>query len=231
MQYELSDLLAQADRSWWQSIDLYARANKDRYSDYAAFITLSHWNTEEVFKRLAFSILSVQTPFDRACGAFSRLMKLDKLSRGSRTRVSQAIDGVMYRTVKTRGLVNAWFDCQNNPRQFEKQPAESWDTYRRRLTKLYGLGKAKASFAACLLYPLEADIACLDTWILKHFGLEQKNGRLSWDEYLACEALIRSHAQRWQVSTFLAQWLIWDHARGNVESHSILGLPGGHKDI
>lgn len=80
------------------------------------------------------------------------------------------------------------------------------------------------------IYPLTADLACLDTWMLKQFHLDTSlNGRMTWGEYCAVEAKIRKHAKRWKVGTFVAQWMIWDHARGSVESHSTLALPGGHK--
>ena len=108
---------------------------------------------------------------------------------------------------------------------------ETWDEYRRRIERtVFGIGKAKASFACCLLYPLEADLACLDTWMLKHFHLPpEKNGRLTWEEYHEVENKVREYALAWGVSTFVAQWIVWDHERGSIESHAVVSMPGGHK--
>ncbi len=50
---------------------------------------------------------------------------------------------------------------------------------------------------------------------------------LSRDVYRACEAKVRKVAKRFGVCTFVAQWLIWDHVRGKVETHAI--FPGAHK--
>jgi len=44
--------------------------------------------------------------------------------------------------------------------------------------------------------------------------------------YLAVESKIRAVAERHGISTFLAQWLIWDHARGTITTHAV--FPGTH---
>ena len=94
--------------------------------------------------------------------------------------------------------------------------------------EVLGLGLAKASFAACLLYPLDADLACIDTWIQKVFLGNTGFKSLGLADYLLVESKIRTFANCFGVSTFLAQWLIWDHARGgSANSHSI--FPGSHK--
>lgn len=42
------------------------------------------------------------------------------------------------------------------------------------------------------------------------------------------EAKIRTYANCFSCSTFLAQWLIWDHVRGGeMNAHAI--FPGSHK--
>jgi thermostable 8-oxoguanine DNA glycosylase len=96
-----------------------------------------------------------------------------------------------------------------------------------RLKGIAGLGLAKASFAACLLYPLEADLACIDTHIQKVYLGFDRFRSLNHATYCAVEEQIRELAQRVGISTFLAQWLIWDFSRGTVSSHDI--FPGGHK--
>jgi thermostable 8-oxoguanine DNA glycosylase len=94
--------------------------------------------------------------------------------------------------------------------------------------RVKGLGLAKASFAACLLYPLDADLACVDTWIQKVFLGHTGFKSLSLGDYLLVESKIRTYANCFNVSTFVAQWLIWDHARGGAaNAHAI--FPGGHK--
>jgi len=107
-QGEFQAIIDHADRQWWTRIDTFARANRQRYLDFGAFITPCDFTTEEVFKRLAFSILSVKTPFDRACGAFAKVMKLPARERVHKRSLMRATDDVMYRTVKVRALQGNW---------------------------------------------------------------------------------------------------------------------------
>jgi len=91
-----------------------------------------------------------------------------------------------------------------------------------------GLGLAKASFTACLLYPLTSDLGCVDTHICKVYLGVQTFKQLSVKNYLLVEAKIRAIALRAGINTFLAQWLIWDHTRGAMMDHDI--FPGNHKE-
>ena len=226
MQGAFTSIIDAADRDWQERLDRYAGINRGKYLGFASGIVPEEYTKEEIYKRLVFSILSGQTPFDRACLAFSAVLKLTEKQRGNTRTLARVVKGCMYVKVKSLACKRAW---ELAGPALLRQEGEDWHTYRVRLTGLHGLGKAKASFAACLLYPLEADLACLDTWILKQFGLPpEKNGHLTWEEYEHVEGRIRVHAKRWHVPTFVAQWIIWDHARRTVESHEAL-MPGGHK--
>jgi thermostable 8-oxoguanine DNA glycosylase len=110
-----------------------------------------------------------------------------------------------------------------------KIEAQNWHGYRLSLQHRFrGLGLAKASFAVALLYPLEADVACIDTWMQKVFLGRESFKQLGLKDYMAVEARVRRYGRRFGVSTFLAQWMIWDHARGGKpNSHAI--FPGSHK--
>ena len=90
-----------------------------------------------------------------------------------------------------------------------------------------GLGLCKASFASALLEPMTADVACIDTHMQKVYFGSRGFRTLSLDVYLGAEAKVRAVGERHEVSTFVAQWLIWDHVRGVVEPHAI--FPGAHK--
>jgi len=104
---------------------------------------------------------------------------------------------------------------------------ETWLEYRLRLKNtVKGLGLAKASFAASLIYPLESDLACLDTWMQKHF-LRRNFKQLGLKDYLAIEQKVRAKARKYGINTFLCQWLIWDSLRGNKNNHAV--FPGSHK--
>ena len=51
---------------------------------------------------------------------------------------------------------------------------EGWTEWRDRLAKgILGLGKAKTSFAIEMMFPLEAQVVCMDTHLFQAYGLDQ----------------------------------------------------------
>ena len=107
---------------------------------------------------------------------------------------------------------------------------ERWDAYRERLMRTTpGLGRAKAAFAVSLLYPTTADVACLDTWMCKVYLGTDAFKSLGREQYEQVESEVRKVRNALTLpSTFLAQWMIWDHARGGkVNTHAV--FPGMHK--
>lgn len=230
-QLQIDAAIEAVEFNWRDSLSRYMMQNREMYIGFAHLIRPTNFNAEEIYRRLAFSILSVQAPFARGCAAFASVCKLNWRDRQKPKLIRLAIGELIYKDVKTRGLVELAKVCDVfDPVIYLRHPNQSWHEYRKQLAdKVLGLGKAKGSFAACLLYPLEADLACLDTWMLKRFGAEELNGKIPWEVYLAIEAKVREWARRYDVPTFIAQWMIWDHERGTMEPHSIL-MPGVHKD-
>jgi thermostable 8-oxoguanine DNA glycosylase len=203
-----------------QSIERYVTAMAPQYVKAARKITPDHGDPVQVWSRLAFAILSANTPFQDSVDA----LKYAMANRGKVT--GQALAQFKCTPSKADYLNN----LPDDKRVFVylRQTDESWNTYRLRLKKnVAGLGLAKASFAAALLYPLEADVACLDTHMQTiYLGLKGFH-TLSLATYHYVEAQLRELAQRARINTFLAQWLVWDYTRGIVSDHDI--FPGAHK--
>jgi len=198
----------------------YIVENRELYEGFARAITPASYTREVIYSRIAFAILSANAPFEDSVKALNVAIK-----RAGKLRPQ---DIVFYKMVpaKAKYLNKLW---NMHLQGLCKQEIEGWHEYRMRLrASVKGLGLAKASFAAALLYPLEADVACIDTWIQKVFLGHQGFKSLGLGDYLTVEAKIRTYANCFGCSTFLAQWLIWDHARGGaVNAHAI--FPGSHK--
>lgn len=217
-QLEFTSILNEAFAQYEKRIVAYVVANKTKYEQFASAITPKEYSDDEIFTRVAFAILSANSPFDDSVKALEVCLR----KRGK----IQPADIRRFKQVPAKaGYINRL--ARMKLQSLRKAPAETWHEYRMRLQGIRGLGLAKASFAACLLYPLEADLACVDTWIQKVFMGHTGFRQLGVTDYLAVEARIRSYAACFCISTFLAQWLIWDHARGVVSSHAI--FPGSHK--
>lgn len=203
------------------SIDKYIEANALNYHASACLMKPDLHSWESIWDRLAFAILSANVGFSKAVMALG-YATLHKGQANSKvmmqwTMVPAKAD---YLNVLPRG--RELFSLLN-------EYQESWHEYRLRLQRtIKGLGLAKASFAACLLYPLEADLACMDTWMQKVFLNNQAFIQLGIKDYCKAESQVRRIAKKHGINTFLAQWLIWDHVRNSVTSHSI--FPGCHKE-
>lgn len=218
MQVALPGVLEHSFRERSRAIHRYVDANKDRYVAYATLITPDVTDDVAVWSRVAFSILSANTGFRQAQSALGYALQY----RGT-------LDA--YGLTKY-GMVPAKADYLNaipDRAALIRSVDETWHEYRVRLQRtVKGLGLAKASFAACLLYPLAADLACVDTHMQKVYLGHTRFHDLRIADYLAVEEKVRKIARRHGVNTFLAQWMIWDHVRGATNDHDI--FPGSHKD-
>ena len=200
----------------------YVSENKDKYTDFALRITPNLTDPAQVWDRLAFAILSANCSFEYAVRAlaYATNCKGEALAEDI-IKFTMIPRKAEYLNKLPRGIAIL---------QYRKRDKESWCDYRWRLKKgILGLGLAKATFAACLLYPLDADLGCVDTHMCKFYLNLTSFQTLSLKKYRSIEAKIRAIAKRARINTFLAQWLIWDHARGIVSDHNI--FPGSHAHL
>jgi thermostable 8-oxoguanine DNA glycosylase len=219
-QLEFTTILNDAFAQYEKRIVAYVAANRSKYIAFAEGIAPKAFDDDEIYSRIAFAILSANSPFDDSVKALAVAVE----KRGH----VKPIDISRFKQVPAKAkYINAL--ARMNLQSLRLAPSESWHEYRLRLkSKIRGLGLAKASFAACLLYPMDADLACIDTWIQKIFLGHTGFKSLGVGDYLIVEAKIRAYAVCFGISTFLAQWLIWDHARGIESDHDI--FPGSHKE-
>ena len=199
---------------------LYCKKNRQLYLDMGATIEPDRDDWRQVWDRVAFSILSANAPFDGTV----RALKFMAWRRDGERDITDDIVLSMCRGMTKSKLryveaLPTRYDCDT----LCQSPSPDWDTYRLRLRdSIKGLGLAKATFAACLLYPTTADIACVDVHIHRLFtGVQKAPHRIAPHKYLAIEDNIRRIGRDTGLPTFLCQWALWDWARGKVEDHQI----------
>ena len=222
-QLTFQNVIDSSFRQHERKFQAYMVDNVELYRGFARMITPDLSDNLAVYTRIAFAIVSANAPFEDSIRALDvAIVKRGKVTREDMLQFSGMTPA------KAIYVNELWTQVTHSFDNFRKYHLESWQEFRERLMYLKGLGRAKASFAACLLYPLEADLACVDTWIQKVFLGHTGFKSLSRTTYQLVEAKIRRYARKFQVSTFLAQWMIWDHARGGKpNSHAI--FPGSHK--
>lgn len=220
-QLELESIVHQSFKAKEKAIAKYVKTNKEKYKDFALRITPDLDNPFEIWDRIAFAILSANVGFDQGVRALAYATEC----KGNAEPEVLTKFGMVPRKAEYINLLPVGAGIF----ALLKAESEDWNQYRLRLKKsVLGLGLAKASFAACLLYPLQADLGCVDTHICKVYLKVSQFKQIGLAKYLKVESKIRSIAIKAKINTFLAQWLIWDHTRGLVSDHDI--FPGSHKE-
>lgn len=220
-QVEFALIIEQSAEQHRRAIDRYIEARLPSYRKAARRIRPNLRDEGQIRARIAFAILTANAPFQAS---------VDALAYCKATNWQPEPEGLL----RFAGMTPAKADYIRQLPQADcifgllKQPRESWKAYRLRLkASVKGLGLAKASFAAAMLYPTRADLACIDTHMQQVFLGHSAFKSIGLKAYEQAEEAVRQVAKRHHVMTFLAQWMIWDHKRGQVENHDI--FPGTHK--
>jgi hypothetical protein len=196
----------------WRAQDGIFAAYVERHLSW--YLTAAHvldpdrTNWKHVWDRVAYAILSANTDAKLAAAAL-RSMRAER-DDGTRCTGAPGITPERLDYVRALPVGHAailWL---------LRAPDESWDAYRCRLrSQIQGLGLTKASYAVTLLYPLEADVCCLDVWMQRHL-LRDHAREFTWmndDAYRELEDRVRTTARVLDVSTAITQWIMWDFIR------------------
>lgn len=93
----------------------------------------------------------------------------------------------------------------------------SWHDVRQTLdSAITGLGLAKSSFFLTLLHPMEAQVVCLDSHMLRVFGWTEKVWGSILDHskhYFAMELEVLSQCSKMKVQAVAAREVLWTHLR------------------
>lgn len=222
-QFAFESVLESSFRTHERKFQAFMQENVQAYKVNADLRRPDLKSRHDVFTRIAFAILSANAPFADSVEALAYVAEHKGTASPRKLAKWRQVPA------KARYVNQLWDFLQLGMEEVVKQESESWSAYRYRLQRMFkGLGIAKASFAVSLLYPTEADVACVDTWMQKVFLGNTSFKQLRKPVYEMVEAKIRVYAKKFGCSTFLAQWMIWDHARGgSFNAHDI--FPGSHK--
>lgn len=213
MQLPLPDVAETLERERFAAIHRFISEHRTRYLIFAARIEPNRADWRQVWDRLVFAILSANATLNDTIVAYRRA----RAQRGC-ANLADLSGMTAQKTYFINGLA-----LDRSLLTVRRRHQESWNNYRIRLTQIPGLALTKASYAASLLYPLTADVACLDTWMQKALLTgTTRFGSLTWPEYRALENIVRRFARRHDISTALAQWMIWDCTRGTITSQEFL---------
>jgi hypothetical protein len=212
-----------------RAVRTYCENNGETYYRMASAISpdLSNWRT--AWDRVAFAILSAHVRFDSAYKALELCIAArDNPLTAEDNYHYAAAKGIRLQQIEWVRRLPSPYNADHSWIEFTRSGTatnspEPWHDYRLRLQRSFrGLGIAKATFAACLMYPLQADLACVDVHIHRLFtGIQKAPHDMSLKYYLEIEDSVRAVGRDVGLPTFLTQWATWDWARGHIETHDI----------
>lgn len=202
-----------------------------RYASFAAAIDVGE-SDRAVYWRIIFAVLSVHSPIAATFEAY-RTLRLWR-ARFGRMPSTRKLQSLLLTAKGSNGNVTQY--CYRKAvyvREFDKgwqddkaayiRNGDSDADWRVRLQRnVKGLGLAKASFAVALSAPATADVCCIDTHMHAVFTSRVPGKAISRRGYLALEERVRILAKEHGLSTFAAQWAIWDAHRGVMNPHLAL---------
>ena len=173
---------------------------------------------DEAFKRYVFAFLSVHTTWENNCKAYNILKDFNKWKDDEALLHKKLVQsGVGMQNNRTKYLNKFIKEFWADQAKFVvKEDGESWTEWRDRLVKsILGLGKAKVSFALEMMYPVEAQVACMDTHLFQVYGLDQSKDS---KHYNKIEADWVDRSNKRGLAPYMARCLYWDKNQNRKNS-------------
>jgi hypothetical protein len=141
------------------------------------------WQLHELTRRaLLFSIYAVRNPVDLQEAFYANAISGRDILAGITRQDGQPWEGTLGLHVKAVASVDAWMGAHFRLALFNDLTGH---TFAKAATKCYGLGVAKAMYAAgCLAFD---DAGCLDTHMCEQHGVDQRKIG-SWKAYMTAYA-------------------------------------------
>ena len=186
------------------------------YSNY--WETVKPKNETEIFQRYLFAFMSVHTTWKMNCLGYNGVKDFKEWGGNRevlRGKIYKARVGMHNNRANYIGLFhdNFW----DSPRNYvARQKGERWTNWRDRLAKgILGLGKAKSSFAIEMLFPNDAEVACMDVHLFRLYGLEQKQAH---KYYHIIEHDWVERSRKRGIAPYMARCIYWDRKQNRKNS-------------
>jgi len=166
-------------------------------------------NDSDRFKRYLFAYMSVHTSWEANIRAYTMIKNWwEWINRWDILEEKLIQSRVGLHNNRVRFLKDFTTKFWKDPSFYNKNKKEAWTDFRNRTEKsILGLGMAKSSFAIEMIYPVEAEITCLDTHLFKAYGLDQTKHR---SQYNVIEKHWVDNSQRKDLPAYIARCIYWD---------------------
>jgi thermostable 8-oxoguanine DNA glycosylase len=179
----------------------------DRHVDLWQKITPE--STEEYFKRYIFAFLSVHSTWEVNVKSYLALKDWYNWINNEDELKSRLIScGSGLHNNRTKFLSAFSRSFWEDPSSFLKSENTPWSERRNEISKkIKGLGLAKSSFALEMIYPLEAQVCCMDVHLFRFFGLDQSKHNSS---YNVIEKKWIELSEKFSIPSYIARAIYWN---------------------
>lgn len=195
--------------------DFFAQVKPEEAFQYQEYWeSLIPRNNAERFKRCVFALCSIRATWQQNVAGYQALTKdLSWVFDRSLLETTIAGSKLGLEKSRTRALWELATAFWVDDTLFHKRNEESWAEFRNRLTaRLFGLGLAKTSFSIEMMYPVESEVVCLDSHMLRGLGSSTKTPTAL--EYSFYERLWLDGCERAGIPPPIARHMYWDKLHG-----------------
>lgn len=194
----------------------FDREESFRYQQY--WEGLAPRNHSERFKRWVFALCSIRATWQQNVKSYQALTRdLSWVFDFSHLEAIVRQQSMGLHKVRTRALWELSREFFHDAGRYEKSPIMTWAELRNEYAgRLFGIGLAKTSFAIELMYPVEAEVACLDVHILRGLGADVATP--SPTEYAFWERVWLDKCARAGVPSPIARHMYWDKLHGKADT-------------
>jgi hypothetical protein len=188
-----------------------------RYSTYMD--TITPVNQKELFLRYIFAYCSIQTGWEMNVKLYNMLaQEADSWIQDKEVLRDILIQsGAGLHNVRTVNLSLFSLRFWRDPHLFQKGSRESWTSFRDRVVSLMrGMGIAKVSFTAEMIYPTTSRVVCLDRHMLRFMGHTKEY--CSDAQYRRYEAYWSRKSLECNVPPAVSRWIMWDKIQNKEDS-------------
>ena len=163
----------------------------------------------EIFQRYIFAFLSVHSTWESNIKGYKALHNYQEWINDDAELLKRLKDSKVGLHNNRKNFISAFSkNYWNDPKQYQKMDNESWTQCRDRIEKnINGLGFAKSSFSLEMIYPLNAEISCMDVHLFRLYGLNQSKDLKQYKK-------IESHWVKWSkmfnVPSYIARAIYWN---------------------
>ena len=153
-----------------QKINSIRQSTIDRYCDY--WHGIEPRNTEDKWRRWLFAFVSIRAQWKANKESYRMLA-------GENWQTKDELSFILHKSriglvpMRERAIWEFTQEVKKDRSIIEPHFDDTWQTWRNRLVKkFFGIGLAKVSFAMEMCYPMYCGVVCLDTHILKMYGVD-----------------------------------------------------------